>query len=375
MQHLEQGIRPDIGVPTEYQEQPQGITPDVVTNFYNFRTALLGAQTPGKARSIAAQHGFPTDPAKEFDPKKVLIDYYKSHFEPSKTVEEHAERLNTSLNGLIEHLTLEQSRAMLWVFGSFAKGKINGTHSDLDYILVVPKIEDPNARKQEIEKFRKLSDLGYIISEELGPVEDMDSIMQNGQGLARLYAFTREGLEVEFHILGIDDASQLGNLDSEAIKRVRPTAPKNETRVSFKGKRKELPKASDSVVNYSKDDESKDIFVGFFPSSMIYGELLYDPESNGEEIDQAAWLGVVEGFLYQNAGLTHNEYSGEYYIRRRAIDFDKFLSILYYPNKEDYSKPKLEELRRKFWNTTGRLFTRIREESRLIFLDEFISHR
>ncbi|HET9947091.1 MAG TPA: nucleotidyltransferase domain-containing protein [Patescibacteria group bacterium] len=339
---------------------PRKITSDDVTRFYQVRTALWTAKTFDDIQTVARQYEIPLDgidpttPVGKTVQKQLFTRYAHEYFPHSDSIESHWGRLNSALVSMVHHLTVEQSNATVWVFGSFAKGKINGTQSDLDYLVVLPKCETEEDIEREIGAIKGLQNsdaAGYVFSEELGPFDDLKPILREGQGLTRLYAMTEDGIEVEFHVIGIDDAMRMHKTDPGYIQRIKPVVPKDELRVSMTGVRRSLPKADDRVHNFIMDDG--EMFVGFFPDAIIRGHQMYDPLGVAHKVSEQMWKAYVSTFLYRNNAFKSS--GDEFSIDLEEAPFSKFLGTLYYGDPTDYHERNLSALERRYYNTVAKI--------------------
>ncbi|HET9947070.1 MAG TPA: nucleotidyltransferase domain-containing protein [Patescibacteria group bacterium] len=349
------------GPPGRSDSMRPKVTPDDVTRFFNVRTALWTANSPTQLQAICTQFGIPApeitqQTVVEKGLRKDLFNRYaQEYFPQSESIEAHNAKLHTRLNSVVQHLAFGQSDAVLYTVGSFAKGKINGTQSDLDFVMVLPEMTDTDAQQREIDLITQLQDKGIIFSQELGPFEDLRQILSTGRGLARMYAMTEDGLEVEFHVLGIHDMQDMPRPQPGFIRRVREVPAKFEQGHSFTGRRDKIFKPSDRVYNYVQ--QNGETFVSFYPSLLVWGSPIYDPSGDGKRMLDGLMQAYVKAFIYHNDG--YQTINGERVIDFSKIPFDRFLATLYYHQREDYAPANLSELERRYVATVGQVARRV----------------
>ncbi len=290
------------------------------------------------------------------DVKKVILNHFVSkNFPESLTIKEHFEKLQNIESKLIEHLTHEESKSVFFLFGSYANGVIKSKYSDLDFLVILPHLKEENEINDEIQKLKSVKKLGFIFSNELCSIEDCRPIMQKGDGLARLYGITSNGVEIEFHLIGEKDAQLMTKITPNKIERIRPVQAKKEKRTSLTGKIANLPKNETDVKNYFID-ENGEVYGGFFPDATLTSNMVYDNKQElGKKHYQNVWFGVVKAFLYNNKYAQKNN-KGEYLIDvSDSLIFEKFLNTFFYKQKDYYSQEKYEFYQKMFFLTIGEI--------------------
>ncbi len=336
---------------SEKKPQATNITQNKVTQLFNVRTAIWGAEDIDSLIDICDQFNISSPNEPEINQKikkQIFNSYFEQNFPTSQDIKEHETKLNNSLNELIKHFTFNQSNSIFITFGSFANGKISSPHSDIDFIVILPKMKTDDEVNEEIYKIESLKERGFVFSEELGPFENLKPILKTGKGLTRLYSMTEEGLETEYHLIGIDDAHSL-NLRRKSIERVAPTSPKVEIRISFTGERKGLIKPTNCVQNFVEEDG--EMYKGFFTDNVATGDIIYDKNLVGEKIREKLWMTILKRFIYFNCAYDKRNRI----INFEKINFEKFLNTLYHFKKEDYSPQRLAELERHYYLHLSRL--------------------
>lgn len=370
------------------------VTPQSVTEFYNFRTSVQGCKDLDAlvrlAKSYGVEVGF-EQVEREKEPsrvmqKDVMQRHHSLHYPHARTLDEHRERLVAIEHALQEHLETSGSRSILFSFGSYALGKVNSFLTDFDGLLVIPK----DTREGEI--VRGFEQAGLVFSDQLNHFEDIDEIARTGKGLARLYAMSTGGVEVEFHVIGMEDVSNMHKMHPKSVKRVRPVAAKREWRVSFTGKRDSRPKGPDEVLHY--DEHDGQMYRGFFPEGMLVSNVVYDgtrapqdasvfappayypddadesraslppqraPEGptgpSAEEMQDNIWLSNVKAFLFHN-GFYQVLPDGRRAVLEDRATFDRFLRTLFTNDRDRYTESKLEDLDQRFSRAVATIIRR-----------------
>ncbi len=332
------------------------IKPEDITQLFNLRSRLAVSNI-SEIGNICSEIQIPSPMIESESLDKIRKDVFKTYFNKkfskSESIEEHANNLDQKLNQLVEHLAMNGSESILFTFGSYANGKINGTHSDIDLISILPQKNNIKDIDREINIIKGLKDKGFIFSEELGPFDNLKPIIKNGKGLSRLYSMTTNAIEVEFHLFGLQDGFNI-HKKNEHIKRISPISPKSEIRTSFTGEKKPTPKPGDKVLNFFTDQNIH--FKGFFPEALIGGKLIYDPNHVGEKIVNKLWDYYIVRFIYYNQSYCIKD--GSILIDQSQISFPKFLNTFYYGNRNNYSPERLAEFERSYLNALGRLKTK-----------------
>jgi predicted nucleotidyltransferase len=341
--------------------KPKGpfITEEMVTRFFKLRSEIWSS-TPLELNSRYPEY-FDGEESKYLPEyvghvkKEILVDWYSKNICQINDREEYLREMESLLEQIKIFLNEKGMFANFHLFGSYSIGNSN-IGSDLDFLAVLPRIEDNQDNIfKEVEKWKGLGSF-IVFSRELGSFENLYSIYSKGNGLARLYGFSRSGIEVEFHVIGISDVNNLHKLFPGYIERISPVSPKKELRTSFKGKRELIPKAADRVQNYilSKEDRDEDCFVGFFPLHMAVSNLIYQGLPNADYIKNS-FLALVKGFLFYNSGYIRNSLDEIIGINSRFLTEEGFLNfvsnVFYYNNVSKYSEKKLIELRQMYFAT------------------------
>jgi len=318
------------------------ITPADVTGLYQFKQELWLANAAGYP-SVAGKYSL--DVGDTPSKKDVLRAYLESRFPISKSKLEHHEKLDMQVSKLVDHFARYGSQLGLLVFGSYARGVINGVFSDLDFIIV------GSENVNDAEALANLSEAGIMVSEELSPVSDLLPIFESGRGLGRIYAMNSDGIEIEFHVLGKKDALQVHSITPGYIKRIREVPPKLEKRSTYDGHFEYVPKPADRV--YHRFSEQGRVYRGFFPDVLTLGINVYDPSGTLAEVQELAWRENVKYFLYQNKCFQK--------LGHRKVDivlpenaFDSFIQT-YYTHEELVLTPERYKQLRDFFYTTVNL--------------------
>jgi len=321
------------------------VTSKNVTDLFNLRTALWSANGPVELDQVAKEYQLPVG-----DPKFVLQSFFEKTFPTSANNGEHFQRMQARERIIRELFTSCSSEVSLMLFGSYSLGTINGRHSDLDYLVIAGR------NSQDIAAFEQLEQAGVIVSPELSQVDRIGQIIETGRGLARIYAVSEDGIEVEFHVLGTSDVMEIHKLKPGFVERITPVPPKNETRLSYRGKAMEIPKGPDFVKHHiTVGDE---VYKGFFPDAIILGSLVLDPHGVGKEVFNNVWYASVKAYLYHNNLLRRLE-NGMYGIDLDNIDFDTFLSTVM-PQKKSFTPERYMACYEVFKNVIQQIITRFK---------------
>lgn len=321
------------------------VTPKSVTNLFNLRTDLWRASDEESLKEVAGRFGLPPG-----TPKQILGAFFENNFPASQDRGEHFQKMRVC-EGQIRQLFQDRAKETgLIVFGSYSLGVINGPHSDLDYMAILGK------RLEDLAVFEQLEQAGIIVSSELSGIQEMGQIVETGRGLARVYAVSEDGVEVEFHVLGQQDALDIHKLSPGFIKRVRAVPPKMEVRMSFRGQRREVPKNSDIVEHYMF--RNGEYLRGFFPDAMIMGTILHDPNGITEEVMRNVWYSSVKGYLYHN-GIIQKQDDGSYGIDLKRVNLDDFMETTM-PQNKTFSPERYETCQQLFYATLKKLTDRFK---------------
>ncbi len=342
-----------------FQNSVGSITVQSVKNFYKFKNRLKVAKDKDSLFQICKEQGvtISNDEINDINStelrKKVLNNYLSIHFskESSKSAPEQREKQESNIKKLTEYLNRKKSKSVLFVGGSFgATDKTKSSQSDLDLFFALPKLEDDKSIDDEALIFKYLNDIGFIIVDKEKSIEGLIQALKSGRGLARLSGMTKDGVELDFHCIGIDDLNDMDKLTPGWIERIVKTDDYFESRISFFGNEKVLPKLGDKLFNYFNSDG--EVFKGFYPDNFSTGaKLIYDPTGDGERIYNNIWRAIVKAFLFHN-----NAYKKDISGKTRGIDinhasFESFLNTLYYKSPDNYSDERLKYLKDKYNKT------------------------
>lgn len=181
-------------------------------------------------------------------------------------------------------------------------------------------------------------------------IEGLVQVFKSGRGLARLSGMTKDCVELDFHCVGIDDLNDMHKLRPGSIERIIKTEDYYESRISFLGNHKLLPKSGDRLFNYL--DSENEMFKGFYPDNFSAGsKLVYDPTGEGERISNNLWTAIVKGFLFHKNAYQKDESGKIKNINENNASFEDFLKTLHYQFPSDYSEERLEYLKCKYNQT------------------------
>lgn len=291
------------------------VTESNVTKLYFLRERLKAATNPDMYNEILQEYGLPLG----VDDKTAMSQFLERNFPTSPNKLAHLKKMHCIVSNLAELFRVVAPQSSLHVFGSFSIGTINGAHSDLDLLAVMGRSNG------ELQVLERLSEIGLVLSNELSQVAEAQAIANLGNGLARIYAVSQDGVEVEFHVMGIADALSISKMHPGFVRRVKPIQPKKEIRVSFKGIPRVVPKGPDTVHHYINVEG--EIFKGFFPDAFIMASILSDPSGIGEKVRYSVWFAAVKAYLYQNGHIQKLRTRG-FGIKLEVISFDAFLETI-----------------------------------------------
>ena len=287
------------------------VTVQNVTDFFQFKGNMRSVDMP--------------DNLKKQKYTKMLVDL----FPQSRNINHHHVKLNQAISKLVSYFDRRNSRSIIWVGGSYPKGKIKSTHTDLDFYIALPHLPNEDDRLTELQIIKDIRNMGFLISEAISPFTELLPVLKTGRGLARLSGFTADGIELDFHFLGIKDAEELHY--AKAIRRVRSVIPYPEWRVSYTGKKQLIVKPSEIVLNWFH--YKGEVVKGFYMDNLApLGKLTYDPKGLGTLVSRNVWHAVVVNYVGNN----------------EKVSFTGFLKSLYYQYKHEYSNEKLAELEYKY---------------------------
>ncbi len=150
--------------------------------------------------------------------------------------------------------------------------------------------------------------------------------------------------------MGIDDLKDMDKLAPGGIERIRKTEDYFESRISFKGNHKVLPKLGAKLFNYL--DSDNEMFKGFYPDNFSAGaRLFYDPKEEGEKISNNLWRAIVKAYIFHNNGYKKDASGKTESLDTNNISFENFLKTLHYQVSTEYSENRLKYLKDKYDQT------------------------
>lgn len=206
--------------------------------------------------------------------KKIAAQrLWSIYFPVSSSEKEQREKQKNNIRALVDYLKQNNSLSTLWVGGSYATGKSKDIFSDLDFYFCIPRLSNENEVYSESKIFKGLDATGLIISEQTSPFRDVLPVLKSGKGLFRLSGVTKDGVEVDIHGMGIEDLRNMDKLRPGVVSRVREVGPYQDYRTSFTGNKKILPKSSDKIFHYLK--EENETFKGnYLDNFSALGQLI-----------------------------------------------------------------------------------------------------
>lgn len=336
----------------------EGVTVQSVENFYKFKNKIKVVTDKNALIPICREEGIVINEQNHDTSltelrKKILNAYLNIHFskEASKSLLEQREKQELNIKKLTKHLSNRNSKSALWIGGSFgATDKTKSPQSDLDLFFALPKCGDDKFIDEESSIFRDLNDIGFLIVNINKSIKGLVHVLRTGRGLARLSGMTKDGVELDFHCVGIDDVKDMDKLKPGWIERVPKTEDYFESRISFVGNHKVLPKLGDKLFNYFNSDG--EMFKGFYPDNFSAGaKIFYDPTGDGEIISNNLWRAIVKAFLFHNNAYKKDVSGKILGIDKNTASFEGFLKTLHYQFPKDYSEKRLEYLKEKYSQT------------------------
>lgn len=338
------------------------VTEQSVERFYRFKESLRVVGDGPVVADLCESAGINVEKRAEIKNtalfrKQVLEQYLSLYFPRSLSATERSEKIGRHVERLRDFFQQEDARSILWVGGSYGTGRAHGAQSDLDLFLGLPKLSNVAERNAEMQVFRNLETIDFVIAQNIASTEDIVPVLETGKGLARLSGMTKDGIEIDFHGVGVKDLEAMDKLSPGFVERIRKVEPYKEDRTSFIGSKKELPKPGDKLFNYKEEDG--EMFKGFYPDGFsALGELVYDPDGTGIVIQDALWRAIIKGFLFHNQAYEKRYDTGKIVVNRTKAAFSDFLKTLYYQNPRDYSKEKLRFLEEKYQRTLNEIVER-----------------
>jgi len=281
--------------------------------------------------------------------KTALAKFAQDYFPQSHSVEEQREKLEQVIATTVNYLQSQRSQIVLWVGGSFGKGKISKATTDLDLYLGLPEVTDEFSRRREYEILLGLKNIGYVFCDLVAPTQNILPIFETGRGMAPIRAITNTGVQMDIHALGMKDLQSMHSIFPGYINRVSPLPePGKQDSISFTGQKISGVERSKTIVeNYTKKEGQ--ILKGLYPDNVAtVTELLYDPNNQGSEVQHNVWFSLVKAFIFHNDGYIQDELGKTARINRSKISFRAFLKTLWYQDAEDYGKEKLSLLEKKY---------------------------
>jgi len=341
-----------------FMNNVEGITAQSVEDFYKFKNKIKVVKDKDAIIQIFKEEGIAIDDQSRDMGltelrKRILNNYLSIHFpkDSSKSVSEQREKQKLDIEKLTKYLGSKNSKSMLWVGGSFrATDKTKSTQSDLDLFFALPKCGDDESVNEESSIFRNLNDIGFIFIDKDKSIEGLMQVLKSGRGLARLSGMTKDGVELDFHCVGIDDLNDMDKLRPGWIERKPKNKDYFESRISFLGNHKVLPKLGDRLFNYFNSDG--EMFKGFYPDNFSAGaKLFYDPTGDGERISNNLWRAIVKAFLFHNHAYAKDASGKVQSIDKNNASFEGFLKTLHYQFPSDYNESRLKYLKDKYDQT------------------------
>ena len=337
------------------------VTPDAVTLLYQLRDILNDKRVEGlhALSMLASNLGIdPEEVSRKANLKEakkyILAEFYFRTYPHADSLEQHRAVIQRIERRIVEHLT--GSKTCLIAFGSHACGRINSFLSDFDGIIVIDKDKD------SAQSVRSLSEAGLVFSSHTY-LSDLDEIAKNGRGLARLYAMSDEGVEVEFHAIGYQDVREITHLRPGYIHRVRNVPEKNELRVSFNGSQEVLLKSADRVLNYQV--RGSEVYRGFFPDAICKGELKYSGIEGFERVRNHILKKNIGAALIHQGAISKLP-NGRLILKGEMATFDAYMKTFYNSGRGNYSDQKWEHLEREFFS----MLTEMASELKMLISDK-----
>lgn len=348
-----------------FMNRVESVTVQSVENFYKFKNRIKAAKDKDSLIQICKEEGIVIDDQKhdinhtEFR-KKILNSYLDIHFkkESSKSALEQREKQELNIKKLTEYLRNKKSKSVLWVGGSFgATDKTKSNQSDLDLFFGLPRLGDDKSIDEESSIFKYLDDIDFVIIEKTESINGLVQVLKSGRGLARLSGMAKDGVELDFHCIGIDDLNDMDKLMPGWIERIRKTEDYLESRISFLGNHKVLPKLGDKLFNYL--NSGNEMFKGFYPDNFSAGaKLFYDPKGDGEKISNNLWRAIVKAFIFHNNAYKKDASGKIRGISKDSAFFEGFLKTLHYQFPNEYSESRLKYLQDKYNQTLEEIMER-----------------
>ncbi|MBP6060783.1 MAG: hypothetical protein KA515_02165 [Candidatus Pacebacteria bacterium] len=332
-----------------------GPTVQSVENFYKFKNKIKVITDKALLIQLCKEEGIVIDEQNHDISltelrKKILNNYLSIHFskESSKTIPEQREKQESNMRQLTAYLAGKKSKSIVWIGGSLGSTeKTKSTQSDLDLFFALPRLEDEKSVGEESSIFKNLPNIGFIIINKDKSIAGIMQVLKTGRGLARISGMTRDGVELDFHCVGIDDLHDMDKLRPGWIERVPRSDDYFESRISFQGNHKVLPKLGDRLFNYL--DSDGEMFKGFYPDNFSAGaKIFYDPTGDGEKISDNLWKAIVKAFLFHNNAYQRDASGKIQSIDRNHASFEDFLKTLHYQFPTDYNEGRLEYLKNKY---------------------------
>ena len=337
--------------------RPPGVsplTPQDVDAYIGFKRNLTAAATPADMRKIIEQAGlqWQHDASSSFSRELVfkygLQQYQQERLGRVPSLAEHRQALQEAYDATAASLQEADSHTTAFVFGSFANGKVRPS-TDLDFIFVVPLLQNAIKRTAELGKLRKgLEDAGWVLAEEFSSVSDIDPVLASGTGYARVFGLHPSGVELDIFVVGENDIATLTHELPRFVHRVRRAEIHPETRTSIKGERREIITQDDRVLNWIEESDGE-LFVGILIAGMLNAVPMYDPDKKAAQMSTTVWQGFLERFLEKYGAVEYRNLT-----RRinydRLPSFDAFFQSLPTGTINKYSEQRFDELRETYYS-------------------------
>lgn len=315
-----------------------------VDEFYTTKFQIWEA-SPDELRSIASIMGIQS----YLDAKDLFNQYYERNYRTSTSPSEQFTRLQAISNKIIQAAKQSSFMGSILEFGSYGSLGVVNRHSDLDYIIIMNRTvtgEDVKRFAVQVEQLLTFSSNSSW--------SDLGKISTNNQtGLCRLYALDDQAVEVEFHIIGENDARTLGYLQPNRIERVRPGRPKTEKRKTILGRSIQTLKPADHVLNHFWQEG--ELVKGFFPEQFLLADIKYDPTKVATTAQKAVWYSVLKSYAYYIGAITRDNQRSGWNFDVDRISFESFISTLYYSEKRHYSRHRLEVFEQSYYVALNKL--------------------
>jgi hypothetical protein len=326
-----------------------GLNTQQLVNFYfKLKIEVMATKNFEELINLVTKYSFVVNTNKTLPKaKKELFSLFlRKNFNVSSTIEQQLEKLTEMKNNLYAHFAFHKSRISALLVGSFSNGVINNNCSDLDAILILPKLPIREI-EHEIYCLKFLEKNGFFYSD-LCYFEDVKKIFETGKGMSRLYGLTGDGVGFDCFLLGEKDATNVTKIFPNKIERLREVPSRPDKRCGLSGNIRFYDRPIGYITNYAI--EEGEIFKGFFLEEFLIAQEIY---GDSKKIIDDVWLAVVKAFLYSNGYIKKRD--GKYLIFLELDVIDKFIKTLYYSERKNYSYQRCREIELKFWQSAKEL--------------------